>query len=84
MYSLIGFFIKVDVSIKSSTFFLHVSVSVLYEVQEKCCVLRTCLSLSLCVTYCQCLNNLLDLMNLISSCLQNSPRIVTDRLHVKT
>lgn len=84
MYILIMFFIKVDVSIKARTFLLCVSVSVLCEVQEECCVLKTCLSLSLCLTCCQHLNNLLDVMKLVLSYLQNSSRIVTDIFHVKT
>jgi len=84
MYSLIMFFIRVDVSIRASTFLFHGSVSVLCEVQEECCVLKTCLSFCLCLTYLQRLNILLDLMKLVLSYLQNTPMIVTNILHVKT
>jgi hypothetical protein len=78
-------FMKVDVSIKADTFLFLVPVLVLFEVTEECCcVMRTCLSMSLCVTYCQCLNSLLDLIKLVLSYLQNSPWKVTEILHVKT
>jgi len=84
MYSFIKFFIRVDISIKAITFLFRGSVSVLCEVQEECCVLKTYLYFCLCLTYRQRLNSLLDLMKFVMSYLQNLPRIVTNILHVKT